>query len=161
MHFLLCLLHVSCKDQAHGIFSHTADYSRSILLQNIISFSKAHPDATYIYLFWQGIFIKGTDACLDDGPHIIDGLCFSIGSQYSHNGVGIVRPAWIAFRQIISHRLFSFPLQLLFQFSRNHDMNVINAAIPRKVYAALAGGHSYIPFKESSSLLLIFLMPAL
>src|SRR2546426_224883 len=83
------------------------------LLKNIISFSKAHPDATYIYLFWQGIFIKGTDACLDEGPHIIDGLCFSIGSQYSHNGVGIVRPAWIAFRQIISHRLFSFPLQLL------------------------------------------------
>src|SRR2546423_15293660 len=117
MHFLLCLLHVSSKDQAHGIFSHTADYSRSILLQNIISFSKARSDATHIYFFWQGIFIKGTDACLDDGPHIIDGLCFSIGSLYSLIGVGIVLPSWIAFCWYVSHRLFFFTCSLSFMIS--------------------------------------------
>jgi len=51
IHFLLCSCYVSGKDQPHGIFCHTANYSRPFLLQNLISFSDAGSYVLGVYVF--------------------------------------------------------------------------------------------------------------
>src|SRR5258708_438924 len=131
--FLLGLLDIPCEDEAHGVVRHTANNVDTSLPEDRIASQELVSHPLGLDGLWQGITINGCEALLDRRLQGTDRWGLSLDGQDGQQSICIIGPAGIAFGQIDRWGAAAALLQLLFSWSRQHEIEIGDPAQGGKI----------------------------